>query len=199
MKIMQAGVGAMLLLCGVVAPLVIGALTPGYDPRADFLSELGETGAPFAAAMNFGAFLPAGLFWAAGAALLWRAMPKGGLGALGALLLFFNAISYVGAAFFPCDAGCPASGSFSQAMHNFSGAFGYFLTPVAIALIGAHLMTKGRAALGGASLAVAAVIGVAFAQMVTDLDGRNAGLWQRLADFTPFFWMAAALLTLRRS
>jgi hypothetical membrane protein len=190
--------GAALLLCGIVAPIVIGTLTPGYDPRADFLSELGQTGAPYANAMNLGAFLPAGVFWALGAGLIWRSLPKGALGAAGAALLLANALSYVGAALFPCDAGCPASGSFNQMMHNFSGAFGYFLTPPALALIGAHLMANGRTALGGAALAVAALSGVAFAQMLTDLQGAQAGLWQRLADFTPFVWMSAALLSLRK-
>lgn len=184
----------LLLLFGVVAPTGIGLVTPGYDPRADFLSELGATGAPFASAMNFGAFLPAGVAWALATGLIWRSLPKGALGAAGAALLFGNAISYVGAAFFPCDAGCPATGSFNQVMHNFSGAFGYFLTPPALALIGAHLMGKGRMAFGGLTLVVAASAGVAFAQMLSNLQGTDAGLWQRLADFAPFGWMAAALL-----
>lgn len=198
MRVIHICVGLLLVVLGIAAPLALGAVTPGYDARSDFLSELGQTGASRAALMNYGVFLPVGVLWAVASLLLLRTMPKGSLGLTGVVLLFGNAASYIGAAFFPCDAGCPASGSFSQAMHNFSGALGYFLTPLALALIGAHLMSKGRPAFGGATLLVAAIIGAAFAQMLADTGGAQAGAWQRAADFPAFVWMAVALAIARR-
>lgn len=198
MRVIHYCVGLLLVLLGIAAPLALGAVTPGYDARSDFLSELGQAGAPRAALMNYGVFLPVGVLWAVGSLLLLRTMPTGSLGVIGVILLFGNAASYMGAAFFPCDTGCPASGSFSQAMHNFTGAFGYFLTPLALALIGAHLISKSRPAFGGATLLVAALIGIAFVQMLAQIDGAQAGVWQRVADFPAFVWIAAALATSRR-
>lgn len=199
MHALRVAVAALLIAAGVAAPTVIGAIAPGYDPRSDFLSELGQKGAPYAVAMNFGVFLPAGLLWTLGSALVWRALPRGWLGATGAILLFGNAVSYVGVALFPCDAGCPATGTFSQAMHNYSGAIGYLLTPLSLALLGAHLLGKRQSALGGVTLFVAALTGVAFAQMLSDLEGAEVGVWQRCADFAPFFWMAGALVALQKA
>jgi hypothetical membrane protein len=188
-----------LLFFGIAAPEIIGALTPGYSSQSNFLSELGQTGAPYAALMNFGVFLPVGLLWAIGMVCVWRAIPAGALGAIGAALLFGNSVSYIGAAFFPCDAGCPGEGSFNQLMHNLTGAVGYFLSPPAFAMLGAHLVGKGRAAFGAVTLLAAAVTGLAFARMVTDLESDDAGLWQRLTDYSQFLWMLAAAFLSRKS
>lgn len=199
MKRLHIAVGVLLIVFGVAAPQLIGASTPGYSARADFLSELGQSGAPFADLMNFGVFLPVGVLWAAGVALLWRALPRGASGAIAAALLFGNSISYFGAAFFPCDAGCPASGSFSQGMHNLTGAVGYFLSPAAFALLGAHLIGKRQSRLGALTIGVAALSAISFVAMLGDMKGSNAGLWQRLTDYSLFFWMLAAALMVRRA
>lgn len=189
----------LLILFGSAAPEIIGALTPGYDPRSDFLSELGAPGAPYSALMNYGVFLPVGVLWAIATILLWRGLPKGALGAAGAFLLLGNAVSYIGAAFFPCDLGCPGEGSFSQAMHNLTGAIGYFLSPPALAMLGAHLLAKGRAALGAATLLVAALFSASFMLMMVDLNGADTGLWQRITDYSLFVWMLIAALLVRRA
>ncbi len=198
MRTIQLLTGVLLAFLGIAAPEIIGALTPGYDPRSDFISELGAPGAPFAALMSYGVFVPVGVLWAIAAVLLWRALPPGAMGAAGSILLLANAISYAGAGIFPCDAGCPGEGTFDQMMHNFSGALGYFLTPPALALIGAHLMAKGRAAIGALTLAVAAMSGLSFLAMASNLEGETAGLLQRLADYPLFVWMLIAAFFLRR-
>ncbi|MBY0420829.1 MAG: DUF998 domain-containing protein [Parvularculaceae bacterium] len=199
MKLFPGIVGVLLIATGIGVPTVLGANTPGYDPRTNFLSELGATGAPSADLMNFGAFLPTGVLWAVAAALIWRRLPQGALGTAGALLLFGGAISYVGSAVYPCDAGCPGSGSFSQTMHNLTGAIGYFLTPPALALIGLQCRSAGRAVFGAATLVCAAIAAVGFGLMLQDLGANNAGLWQRFADFTPILWMASALVVAPRA
>lgn len=191
--------GVLLVLFGIAAPEIIGALTPGYDPQSDFLSELGAPGAPFAALVSYGVFIPIGVLWAILAVMIWRALPAGALGATGGFLLLANAASYIGAGVFPCDAGCPGEGSFSQAMHNFTGAIGYFLTPPALALIGAHLAGRGRTAFGAVTIAVAALSGLSFAMMVSDLESDTAGFWQRLTDYSVFLWMLLAAFWVRKS
>lgn len=199
MRRIRLFVSILLVLFGIVALEIFGALTPGYDPRSNFLSELGATGAPYAALVSYGVFVPIGLLWAVAAILIWRSLPAGLLGAVGAALLLANAVSYVGVGVFPCDAGCPAEGSFNQLMHNISGAIGYFLTPLALALIGFHLLGKGRAGFGAVTLAVAAASGLSFATMITDLDGEAAGTWQRLTDYSMTLWMALAALWPRKT
>jgi hypothetical membrane protein len=185
-------VSTLLVLVGVAAPQAIGALTPGYEWREDFLSELGALGAPHAALMNYGVFLPVGVLWAVATILLWRSLPIGAAGATGAVLLFGNTVSYVGAAFYACDPGCPSEGTVSQFMHNLTGAVGYFLTPPALALLGAHLVTKGRALAGFVTLGVAALFSASFIVMLGKLDATDAGLWQRLTDYSLFVWMLFA-------
>lgn len=199
MKSIHLAVAGLIVILGIGGSEIIGALTPHYSSRSNFLSELGQTGAPYAALMNYGVFLPVGLLWAAGMVLVWRALPPGALGAIGAALLFGNSVSYIGAAFFPCDAGCPAEGSFSQLMHNLTGAVGYFLSPAAFALLGAHLIGKGRAAFGGVTLLAAAATGLGFATMFASLEGDDAGLWQRLTDYSLYLWMGLAALLTRKA
>ncbi len=165
---------------------------------SNFISELGAPGAPYAELMSYGVFVPVGVLWAIAAMSVWRALPPGAIGAAGSILLFANAISYAGAGIFPCDAGCPGEGSFDQMMHNLSGALGYFLTPPALALIGAHLIGRGRAAIGALTLAVAALSGLSFIAMASNLEGGTAGLWQRLTDYPLFVWMLIAAFFLRR-
>ena len=199
MQTIQRLTGVLLVLFGIAAPEIIGALTPGYDPRSNFISELGAPGAPFADLMSYGVFVPVGVLWAIAAMFVWRALPAGAIGAAGSVLLFANAISYAGAGFFPCDAGCPGEGSFDQMMHNLSGALGYFLTPPALALIGAHLIGRGRAAaIGALTLAVAVLSGLSFIMMVSNMESGTAGLWQRLTDYPLFVWMLIAAFFLRR-
>lgn len=199
MRRIRLFVSVLLVLFGIVAPEIFGALTTGYDPRSNFLSELGATGAPYAALVSYGVFVPIGLLWAVAAVLIWRSLPAGLPGVIGAALLFANAVSYVGAGVFPCDAGCPGEGSFNQFMHNISGAIGYFLTPPALALIGVHLLGKGRAGFGAVTLAIAAASGLSFATMISDLDGEAAGTWQRLTDYPLILWMALAAFWLRKT
>ncbi len=198
MKSLHLTTAVLLILFGIAAPEIMGALTPGYNPRSDFLSELGASGAPYAAIMSYGVFLPVGVLWAVGTILVWRTLPPGALGAAAAVLLLGNSVSYIGAGFFPCDLGCPGAGSFSQAMHNLTGAVGYFLSPPAFAMLGAHLLARGRPAFGGASILVAAVTALSFTMMLGDLKGDDAGLWQRITDYSLFVWMLIAAMMSRR-
>lgn len=181
----------------MVLPTALGLAWPDYNPVANFLSELGATGAPHAALMSYAGFLPAGVLWAIGVlSLLKGAQSK--LLWLGALLLLGTSISYIGAAVFPCDAGCPMEGSSSQMMHNALGIIGYLTSPLGLALIGVHFLRQTQLTASAISFAAALATFIGFA-MLANPDMESArGAWQRLADFSLFIWLIAISVLLSK-
>jgi len=101
-----------LLWCGIIAPLADTALTvffaslhPDYDHIRQFMSELGETGRPFAGLVNAW-FSVASLLlvgFGIGLATSLPASPKSRAGST--LYLVWALIGVIGG-FFPCDPGC---------------------------------------------------------------------------------------------
>jgi hypothetical protein len=117
------GVSAAL---AVAVPVIGGLLVPGHSHVEDFISELGAVGTPWGGAVSLGGFLPTGLlsliFLIVAAPLI---DPRGGA-KVGYLLLSSVGIAYVGAAFAPCDSGCPAfPTSLRQLLHNLLGTVEY--------------------------------------------------------------------------
>ena len=110
----------------VAVPLIGGVLVPQHSHVNDFISELGAVGTPWGGAVSLGGFLPTGL-----SALLFLIVaaplvaPRGGA-KTGYLLLSSVGLAYVGAAFAPCDVGCPAfPTSVRQLLHNLFGILEY--------------------------------------------------------------------------
>jgi len=101
--------------CGVLAPViyalvifVLGLLTPGYSQITQLMSELGETGAPFALVMNLGGFLLLGILLIAFSFGLYASLPPSRAGCAGAVLVMIAGLTYAGEATFSCDIGCLA-------------------------------------------------------------------------------------------
>lgn len=186
----------LILIFGVAVPEFLAASTPGYDSTSQFLSELGAVGAEGAMWTNFAGFLPVGVLWFAATIQLYRHSPKGAASAVGALLLLGTAASYAGAAFFPCDPGCPIEGSAAQAMHNLLGLIGYLTVPPALLALGLHYAGRGHPGLGVAALAVAAIFSSAFFFMTSADASPMRGLWQRVGDYSLFAWMFLASIAL---
>lgn len=195
MRSLHLAVSALLMFCGIALPTALGALWADYYPARSFLSELGATGAPYATVMNMAGFLPVGVLWALAAVLLYVRSPKSALLAAGVFLLFGNAVSYIGASVFPCDAGCPLEGSETQAMHNLLGVIGYLATPPALFCLGIAFFKSNRP-LAILTSFTAAACAAGFVMMASPEAAPVRGLAQRSVDFTQFVWMfAAALLT----
>lgn len=93
--------------------LFFGSRKENYSALKHSISELGETGARHEKAVGYGLFLPVGLMLLAIALVTPSFILKG----LSACI----AAGYLVAAFFPCDAGSPAAGSFKQTIHNIGG------------------------------------------------------------------------------
>ncbi len=197
MRTFHLAVSALLVVCGIALPTVLGALWADYDPSRSYLSELGAANAPHAAIMNYAGFLPVGILWTLSVALLYARSPKSGLLLAGALLLLGNSVSYLGASVFPCDAGCPMEGSNSQTMHNLLGVIGYLATPPALLCLGLAFLKSSRT-LALVTLITAAICVTGFIVMASPGASQVLGLAQRSIDFTQFVWIFAAALLITR-
>lgn len=172
-------------------PIVFGLRWPGYSPSRDFISELGAAGAPDAAAVNL-TFLLAGLLFVATCVTIARAT-RGSTTAM--MLASLVGWSYVVVAFAPCDAGCPADGSSTQALHNAVGALGYLGGGIGL-LLASRAGAPGRHAPPWLSVAAGLLaIGGLVAMGAPELaDVRGAA--QRVVEGGVFVWL---LVTARRA
>jgi hypothetical protein len=176
-------------LVAIALPFVFGAMFPGYSHVRDYISELGAAGAPHASAVNYVAFLPAGLLVIAAAFSLKGVLPRRPVVTAGLALVSLAGVSYVGAAFAPCDAGCPAAGSSRQALHNLFGLGGYLGAGIGLCLAGASdsSRTVGRLAIaaGGVAIVGLGVMGAPGAEPWR-------GLAQRIVEYAILGWMVLA-------
>ncbi|NNE39280.1 MAG: DUF998 domain-containing protein [Marinicaulis sp.] len=191
MKTLHLIIAALLIFCGVILPQTLAEMQVDYRWTGQYLSELGATGAPHAGIMNNFGFLPAGVLWAAALFLLIRRVGGGATFVAGALLLMGTSISYIGAYFFPCDLGCPIEGSEKQFMHNTLGLVGYLTAPFGFVLVASQFFRSRQSNLGALSALAAVLVSLGFLMMASAVDASLKGAWQRLADFTLFFWLLA--------
>lgn len=181
------------LAAGLTGAVVVlgGAMQPGYSHVADYISELGAVGAPHGQAISVAGFLPIGLLVMACLVSMAPHVHVRGVARIGYWLLLANGVSYVGAAFVPCDMGCPASGSDQQALHNLLGLIGYGGSGVGL-LLYARGRTDGSSS--RATLSTLRVLGVVVLACLFGLGIPDAepvrGLIQRIAECC----LSAALL-----
>ncbi len=106
------------IMCGIAGPVIyafmvilLGFLQPGFSHITQLMSELGETGAPYAGIMNLAGFALTGTFLIIFAARFY--LEFAGIRGVtpSSLLLALTGVLYLGEAYFPCDAGCvPVTG-----------------------------------------------------------------------------------------
>lgn len=181
----------------LLVPLVFGVLTPGYDQIADYISELGAVDAPYAEFVNFLGFVPIGLLVATFLVGLRSMLPPGKQALLGLILLSGISVAYVGAALFPCDAGCPSLGSAQQQVHNSLGVIEYIGAAAGLALLarGFQSDTAWRRLQTPTWLASLAVVAGFILMSNPDLAAMR-GLAQRLAEVAIFGWIVLVSVTI---
>ncbi|MFI5320924.1 MAG: DUF998 domain-containing protein [Myxococcota bacterium] len=191
-----SGVGAAAL--ALVVPLLGGMARPGYDACAQYISELGESGAADAAWVNLGGFLPIGVL-SVGFACIAARFADGWRARVGLSLASGVGFAYLLAAFFPCDPGCPSPGSATQQIHS-SGALAEYLGG------GAGILLASGARVRGAALAprwlaftASAIALAAFAGMLAPALQPARGLVQRSAELALFAWLFVAARNLQRA
>jgi Protein of unknown function (DUF998) len=128
-RAVKLGWPVVLAACGVMAPLayttaaVAASLKhPGYNHLKNFISELGATGAPGAAIMNFAGFFPYGALIVAFALALHRGIRPDVGGSLGPSILGLYGLAYVALSLAHCDPGCQAvTPSLHHRLHSLLG------------------------------------------------------------------------------
>lgn len=110
-------------------------LRPDYRPLSQYISELGASGAPYAAVVNWVGYLPSGVLLALALASFWRHWRPHGVQAAGMALLFCEPLAWIGSAIFPCDLGCPVQGSAAQTVHSLLAVFTYSGTGLGVILL----------------------------------------------------------------
>jgi hypothetical membrane protein len=148
-----------LLVSGIAAPLALGLATwiagslhPGYSHASQFISELGATGAPYRAIMNYGGIVPAGVLTLAFAlGMYWNLGPRLSIAASSA----FVAVAGLGrltAGIFPCDPGCSMVEMSSSARMHMLGGYVAFACGILAPLVFALAMRSVRPRLSVLSL-----------------------------------------------
>lgn len=188
------------ILGGVAAPVVFfsvvavsAALRTDYSHVADFISELGATGTPYADLMNYAGFLPGGLMLAAFGVALVQVLPRGRATTLAALLVALSGAGVAASGVYSCDPGCPQNGgTVENRIHNAIGPFTFLCLSIGPGILGLRfrhdLVWRG---LWVYSL-LTAILGLCLlAALAGSLDTRAlTGLWQRLLLAVLFLWCA---------
>lgn len=176
-----------------VPPAVFGALTPGYSHVSQYVSELGAIDAPYGALVSLGTFLPAGVLLVLTCLALTTRVPPTRRARLGLAMVALIGVSWVVAAFAPCDAGCPADGSPRQAIHNLAGAIGYLGGGAGFLMLAGAFRAAGAPATRVWFTAACGVLLVAglFVMAAPELAAVR-GVVQRVMEVTATAWIVAA-------
>lgn len=194
----SAGLAAATL--AFLVPVVSARGEPSYSHVGQFISELGAKGAANASWVSAAGFAPIGLLVLVFLAFASLLLPPFRLKLPALLCLGAVGAAYLISAVFPCDAGCPISGTFSQSVHNLFGLLEYLGALVGLLVLGAGL--RGLPAwrcLAFASVGAAGVVAVGFLAMLVPELGAVRGLSQRVAEAAIFSWVAYASIVLLRS
>jgi len=192
-------------VCGMAAPVIffltagiLGMITPGYDPVTQLISELGESGAPYAGAMNLLGFGVTGVLLVAFAPGLFVALGKNRVAAAGCGFVAIAGILFLAMAFISCDRGCipvtPEGG-----LHLILGLFAAIAAVAASFLLAWPMRNSGRwgriwqySILTGILILLVLPVFISF--------GDLAGLLQRVLVGIIFLWLevlAIRVVTLR--
>ena len=180
-------------LSGIAAPIVLGivagilgVIQAGYNPVTQLMSELGETGAPYAGIMNAG-FVTTGLLMVLFSYSVYFLIGKSVPGMIGSGLIVAAGISFIAMGFFSCDAGCLPLTLPGQ-IHIQLGLFASVAAVAAMFLLGYSMRRTGTwnrfwqfsVITGGLVLLILPVFVFA---------GNSDGLLQRLMVGIIFLWM----------
>ncbi|HEU4427338.1 MAG TPA: DUF998 domain-containing protein [Myxococcota bacterium] len=181
------GFGAVAL--ALATPLLAAAARPEYDACAQYISELGERGAPHELLVRFAGFLPIGLL-ALGFSTFAAVAAEDRRARTGFALFSGVGGAYVVAAFFPCDPGCPSPGSTTQQVHSASALLEYLGGGIGLLWL-SPARDAGSRALARLARASGVVALIAFAGLLTPQLAPLRGAVQRVAELALFGWVLA--------
>ena len=196
----------ILLLCGVLAPaillltiIVVGQISPNYNPVSDTISQMGVSSNPYAVALN-SSYAIYGVLMCCAAYGFYLKLRHSTLAKNLAILIGIHAIGNVFLAAFPDSADYPGKTFTEDILHNSFSAL------VSIALLACILIFR-KITRQEKSLQVVAMLGLViilvslplpFINMIDSLKPFS-GLLQRLIVSGSFSWIALASVFLMRS
>jgi len=174
-----------LLAAGFLIQLVVilwgGAVYPGYDHAAQYISELGATGAVTGPAVSWWGFVPSGIMIGAGCLVAAWLTRRSGLAAAAWLLLAWYGLTLAAAGVYPCAFECArAEVSFNVLMHDLFGGTGYLTGVLGLALAGLAAKRAGRTGLASLSLICTILAVAGFAGVIAEAS--PGGLIQRMLE-----------------
>lgn len=179
-----SGVAAALLALAVALAAPLGR--PAYSHVSQYISELGETGAPNAVWVRIG-FALIGLCALTFVASARRILPASRRTTAGLLCLAAVGAAYLVSALAPCDAGCPAVGSVAQSVHNLFGMLEYVGGVAGLLLLSAAVDRR----LAMLCRVAALLVAIGFAGMLLPSLATVRGVAQRVAEVALFGCFAA--------
>jgi len=182
---LASGVIVLASLMVLVETLYFASLQPGYSHISNTISELGETGAPHAAQVSFGFFLPVGLLVWLALWLIWREATDQYI-LLAMIALSSLGAGYTAAAFFPCDSGAPFFGTWRTQVHNIIGFVDYEGTGIGFLLVSRYYARQHTTFQAIAFLLAGVFVLVCLALLSLERTVQVRGVIQRIAEFIQF-------------
>jgi hypothetical membrane protein len=199
-------IGRYLLLCGVFAPvtmmvaiIVVGQITPHYNPISDTISQMGTPDSPYASVLNCG-FVIYSILIALTAYGFHRRLRYAAMGKTLVILLGVHAVGIILLMAFPDTLDFPGKHFADDILHNISSAIAY-----PALLVGMLVFTgiaRQEKALRIASATGLAVVVINLPMPVINLfDSLKpiSGLLQRLLMASSFLWLALTSLYLYKN
>jgi len=196
---MQSGKDAhrFLLLCGVLAPvmmmaviLVVGQITPDYDPVSNTVSQMGAAERPYASVLNAG-YMAYGIMMAAAAYGLSQSMGLTRRAKMLAVLLGVHAAGTMLLGVFPDTLDLAPKGLTDDFLHNTVSVVSSL--PLLVGILVLRGIARHRRALKAAGILGMVVIIVNLPMPVipmVDALQPVSGLLQRLLSGSSFLWLA---------
>jgi len=184
-QFLASGAIVLAALMVLIETLYFASVRPGYSHISNTISELGETGAPFAYRVSFGFFLPVGLLVWLALWLVYRETSDRYV-LLALIALSSLGVGYVAAAFFPCDSGAPFFGSWRTQVHNVVGFIDYEGTGIGLLVISRHFARRGATLQSVAFLVAGMSVLLCLALLSLEATFPIRGVIQRIAEVIQF-------------
>ena len=188
-----------LALGGIIGPVIFilaiitnASLRSDYSHISNFISDLGNTGSPNAAVMNYGGFLPFGLMMIAFGLSLLIMLPKGPGFRIGPFLVLVFGIGVLLAGLYSGSDSCPPECTRENMIHDYVSLIAFFSAIIGIGILSFSFRNhQDWAALSVYSMITCLVAILFLALMIRSVDARiYTGMWQRLFLLTLFVWFS---------